>query len=209
MDDDNLGPRGQKRILDDDVEPSDAVAENIASLPSDDNRDQDQVDAYCCGEGMNQCSLSTGLTKDIEMVKPSTSLAGSSTASGKLESTNVTQKEEEVHSSTVVGDRLRKKVKTHLTRQGSAPPRLELGFNSTSTYRSDINAGELTVQDQQKKHENAGTSEVIQNDSKEKEHSDERMEKLLDDLETEVTCGLCAGTFIDVSWPLSIDWKLC
>lgn len=98
-------------------------------------------------------------------------------------------------------------------RQGSAPPRLELGFNassssfaprpSASTFRdasaNDIREGDTLIAsdsapDNAAENQTSDSQAVIVKTS-----TDTRMEGLLDDLETEVTCGLCAGVFIDVS----------
>ena len=98
-------------------------------------------------------------------------------------------------------------------RQGSAPPRLELGFNvssssfalrpSASTYQDAsanvIKEGDTLIvsdsaRDNAAENQTSGSQAVINKTS-----IDTRMEGLLDDLETEVTCGLCAGVFIDVS----------
>ncbi|KAJ9122575.1 hypothetical protein QFC22_002004 [Naganishia vaughanmartiniae] len=199
---DNTGPRGQKRILDD-ANLNDDVA-HIASVSTANSGDQAQNDSHASYRTlierlMNDDDISSA-AEDCEM-KPPTPMTGSSTASGTDDSNNVA--EDDRMSGFTVGERLRKKVKTSVTRQGSAPPRLELGFGSTNTYKLDISSGTTNTQDQHMeestKDGDADSLEAVQNDQKEKENMDERMEKLLDDLETEVTCGLCAGTFIDVS----------
>jgi hypothetical protein len=87
-------------------------------------------------------------------------------------------------------------------RQGSAPPRLELGINDISLP----NVGRKGALASPREHVDsiingnavvlAAKDEVAQQET----GAMARMEGLLDDLETEVTCGLCAGVFIDVSF---------
>ncbi|KAJ9098698.1 hypothetical protein QFC21_004346 [Naganishia friedmannii] len=185
---DDLGPRGQKRILDD-ADPSDDVAQNNALKHTEDGQEQEQSGeqrALCDDtEKLGQHCYISVATEDGE-VDPSTPLAGSSAPFGTIESTNMT--EEHGSRSLTVGERLRKKIKTSITRQGSAPPRLELGFDSVSTSTSDVHSNTLAAQDHKEesmKTDETGTVEAIQHEGNEKLHSDERMEKLLDDLETE------------------------
>ncbi|KAJ9109704.1 hypothetical protein QFC19_001934 [Naganishia cerealis] len=197
-------PRGQKRPLEN-TDSGEYAAKHIGATTLEDySPDQEQshnVDSHQYGtsspfQGKN---ISTSHEADSSM---STKRPIPSGSSSKVDGRSNLNDEHQRHG---VNEPLWKKIKVNITRQGSAPPRLELAFDSSSAQTSNTNTGTLLALDRGNK-EGIQSNEIklntaIQQVKKEKEHVSERMERLLDDLETEVTCGLCAGVFIDSYQP--------
>lgn len=202
--DTDSGPRGQKRLLD----PEDCSASPRRLLSSPTPHEDAQ---YVSNETMS-ADLNSTVTDKIRVREESTreSTLGSLQHERDHEQHPIRHEESNDGASQPSLKKIRFDARA---RQGSAPPRLELGFNvssssfalrpSASTYQDAsanvIKEGDTLIvsdsaRDNAAENQTSGSQAVINKTS-----IDTRMEGLLDDLETEVTCGLCAGVFIDVS----------
>jgi hypothetical protein len=205
------GPRGQKRLLDQDY-LSATTCRSGASGKANGNHQQRDME----GESSSM-DLNSSISEDEMRIREE--LTGERLALGLL-GYDETEELPIQSAAAIIGledhQPSLKKVRFHndRTRQGSAPPRLEFGFNAIGSSSRPVPSasslrdqsangfrknGILIASDSARDNDmEVQTSE--DQDAVAESSADTRMEGLLDDLETEVTCGLCAGVFIDVSF---------
>lgn len=190
----DLPAEGQKRLLDNDYLSS-SPWRNMAS-ESEENHPSSHK-----GAGLSESSTSATLNNST--VTDEMKIAEDLMIDRQFEDNepkDVREQEEGLGGES--GQPFRKKVRfSERGRQGSAPPRLELGINDISLPIIDRNGSLSTLHDHRNSTPNGSTIVVTAKEEISQETGAKaRMEGLLDDLETEVTCGLCAGVFIDVSF---------
>lgn len=193
----DLPAEGQKRLLDDDYLSSspwrNMASDSEASHPSPHK-----------GAGLSESSTSATLNNSTVMdeMKIAEDLINDSQFEDN-EPKDVRAQEDVLGGER--GQPFRKKVRfSERGRQGSAPPRLELGINDISLPNIDRKGTLSALHDLSNSPQNGRVIVVTAKDGISQERGAKaRMEGLLDDLETEVTCGLCAGVFIDVSFTTS------
>lgn len=210
--DTDLRPRGQKRLLDD---------EYLSSSPWRNPSSSQEPETYpLLPKGIDPHQGSTSTAMESSAVKDEMRIAEELMNESKFEDNDPKDCFAQGNMPDVKHEEsYRKRVRfSERTRQGSAPPRLELGINEIHSHNMGRRAALSYLRDQKTEdmrchrvHPDIGDSithsdriDVATQDKG--AHGDTnakaRMEGLLDDLETEVTCGLCAGVFIDVSFRL-------
>ncbi|KAJ9113743.1 hypothetical protein QFC20_001768 [Naganishia adeliensis] len=187
----DLPAEGQKRLLDDDYLSS-SPWRNMASDSEESHPSPHK------GAGLSESSTSATLNDSTVMdeMKIAKTLINDSQFEDN-EPKDVRAQEEVLGGE--LGQPFRKKVRfSERGRQGSAPPRLELGINDISLPNIDRKGTLSALHDLSNSPQNGSVIVVTAKDGISQETGAKaRMEGLLDDLETEVTCGLCAGVFID------------
>lgn len=200
--DTNLGPRGQKRLLD---------PEYLSSSPW-------RLAAYLetmGSTGHPRADVSALQRVDDEMRVRAELMRESTPSSLRNDGDTEELPTQDESSNTPL---FLKKVRFNdRVRQGSAPPRLEFGFDvngsssrhglSASSYRDQSANGSrkdgVLIASDSGRGDDVGIQTSSDQSMTMENSTDTRMEGLLDDLETEVTCGLCAGVFVDVSFLFS------
>lgn len=204
------GPRGQKRLLAQDQLPPSPLRPGASGKGTDIHQQRDMEG------GSSSTDLNSTIMEDEMRIREE--LTGEHLPLGPLIVAATEQLPIEMIAATIPTEDDQpslKKVRFYneRARQGSAPPRLEFGFNAIGSSRSAPPISPLrgqsangfrkngiliasdSARDDVMEAQTSGDQDVIAESS-----ADTRMEGLLDDLETEVTCGLCAGLFIDVSF---------